>query len=246
MGSNPDSRRGAGSDLDRDAPHPELAAAGPDHGVDLPHPGAQNEQSWGDRDIAEVEVLLKEYETLRQESLNALNNRSQVTAFGLGAIGVLAAGAFNLKNEAAVLLVFNGAIPLLVIFTLTLWMDEVERARRAGRFLANTVEQKVERKFGHPVLTWEGSLQKDGSGWVYVRRINALLLAGILVGSPLLGVRVAGRAISCCLADRPPEWWLVGPWAVGLPALWFLFSRFRASRHGAKSGKSPGHGSPSA
>jgi hypothetical protein len=100
-----------------------------------------------------VEVLLKEYETLRQESLDSNNNRSQIVSFGLGTIGLLAASVLASERASAslplLLMVFSGAIPIISILVLYSWLGEVERMMRAGRFMSE-LERRINGASSYP------------------------------------------------------------------------------------------------
>jgi len=52
-------------------------------------------EGWGPGDSAELDALLAEYATLRQETMNTINNRTQILILGLAAIAALAGGSLT-------------------------------------------------------------------------------------------------------------------------------------------------------
>ena len=47
---------------------------------------------WDNKDSAELGALIAQYESLRKESLNSINNRVQILLLGLAAIGAIVGG----------------------------------------------------------------------------------------------------------------------------------------------------------
>ena len=148
-------------------------------------------------DDAEFAALLAEYESLRQESMNTVNNRIQVLVFGAAAIAALVGGALTIdKPEEHKLLVwalFSLAVPIVYVFILLVWVSEATRSHRVGSFLAGDVEAKINAKLGRLVLCWEaalwtGALPRDerrGPSSV------ALAIIGVVaVSAPVFGLAV--------------------------------------------------------
>jgi hypothetical protein len=132
------------------------------------------------------EALFKEYDTLRQETLQAAGHRVQIIAFGTGAIGVLSAGALSLnENTAGFLhLVFGFAIPLLSMLLFIIWMGEFEKTTRVARHVRK-IENRINRTFpGQQVLSWESSLTSQRIRYQYVA--VAFLFSGMALTSPVL------------------------------------------------------------
>jgi hypothetical protein len=106
--------------------------------------------------------LLEEYRTLRQESLQAIQQQTAILQFGLAGLSLLLGLAAQVKPlDAAAALLFV-ATPLLTWLILVIWQGEVGRMRRAGRFVAS-LEAVFNRELGdhgHP-LNWEQTLQRD-------------------------------------------------------------------------------------
>ena len=108
-----------------------------------------------------VSVALEEYRAHREEVLANQHGQQQSLTLGAAAIGILAAGAFNVWDDRVVAsIVFLGAVPLLAMGVLLLWAGEVLGMMRVGAYL-----ERLERELraAHPdapagILDWERSL----------------------------------------------------------------------------------------
>ena len=82
----------------------------------------QRQQQWDDSDTAELEALLAQYVSLREESMHTINNRVQIMMLGIAAIGAIVAGVLTIDNPAESKLlifgIFSIAIPLVAVFVL--------------------------------------------------------------------------------------------------------------------------------
>src|SRR5262245_4068010 len=104
-------------------------------------------------DASLLQALLAQYNTLRLESQNSINNRIIVLSYGLVALGTLAGGASAIQglseraaaNASALVfhLTFCGAIPLVAVCVLMIWLSEALRSSRVGSFLAADVEPQI-------------------------------------------------------------------------------------------------------
>jgi predicted MFS family arabinose efflux permease len=154
-----------------------------------------------------AEVLLKEYETLRQESLDSINNRSQIVSFGLGTLGILTAGVFAsdlaLKSFPLLVLVFSMGIPTISVLVLYSWLGEVERMMRAGRFMVD-LEARINAEIspGNPALTWERWLRSESTQMRYPYVVVLALFLGIAIAAPFVGLAVAA-------VPWASHWWCV-------------------------------------
>jgi hypothetical protein len=133
----------------------------------------------------------KEYETLREESLQSIGNRTQIVSFGLGTIGVLAGGMLAAQNPSPHLvgIIFGTAIPLVSVLLYVAWFAEFERMVRAGKFIQQ-LEQRINATLPSKVigLSWEKYLETARMGYAYV--IIGLLFLGIAAGAPYVGIWV--------------------------------------------------------
>lgn len=138
---------------------------------------------------AEREALFKEYDTIRQEILLSMSNRTQVISFGLGTIGVLTAGLLSAEKPSPAVLtgVFSFTLPIVSVLIYYAWFAEFERMIRAGRHLQR-LERTINATFeaDAPVLTWE--LQVEGQRLNYPYVVVAMLFLGAGLFTPLLAV----------------------------------------------------------
>ncbi len=129
-----------------------------------------------------VEVMLKEYETLRQESLNTMSNRNTILSFGLASIGAIFTGSILAYTRGAYPLMSSLAlivlIPFVSSFILVIWLGEYERIQRVGRFLVE-VEHKVNAQFSGKLLSWETYLREHRAHMRYPYNATVALLVGI-------------------------------------------------------------------
>jgi len=117
-----------------------------------------------------INPALQEYTALRAEVTTAMQTQHATLAFGSATLGLLAAGGFQLIDDPASLaLVFVGAVPLISLLIVSIWLGELARMMRAGRQL-HLIEQELKRSIPDapgPVFNWEQSLQgSDKSSWL--------------------------------------------------------------------------------
>lgn len=142
-----------------------------------------------------IEIMLKEYETLRQESLTAMGNRMSILSFGLAAIGAILAagiatytpGSYSPLSSLFLILL----VPAITNFTLFMWLGEYQRMQRAGSFLAR-LEHRINEKAKEPLLTWETELRKQRHHMRYPYNTTVLLLMIISVISLIIGIIILG------------------------------------------------------
>ena len=163
--------------------------------------GRHPNRDWDPKDEAEIAILLAQYESIRNESLQTIANRVKIMLLGLGAIGALIGGSLTIKkpdegmNVFIILAVFSIIIPLICIFILIVWAGEAIRSARAGYFLASTVEAQINQKMGRFVMTWEtalwaGKLPRDE---MWGPSMVSFLFFGIMaLAAPCFGVLLSG------------------------------------------------------
>ena len=147
-------------------------------------------------------VLLEEYRTLRQESLDAIKARTQIVNIGWGSIGALA-GAFALIGQVAerrhfALAVFCGAIPFVSVCTLLMWLGEFDRMMRASEFLVGA-EDRINQWLpaGSGNLTWEGGELREVGRQLIVPYLTVIFsFCGFVAFAPLF---------VCILLTPPPK-----------------------------------------
>ncbi len=172
---------------------------------------AANHQSGAplsERDVAELDVLLAEYDSLRQESLNTISNRIQTMVLGLTAISALMGGALATNqltaNKSILIGVFSGAVPLVSVFVILVWLSEAVRSHRVGHYLASVVEARVNAKLGRLALSWEAALwtQILPRDELFGPSMMSMGIIGVIAAiSPWCGVFLSGTNIA--LEGRP-------------------------------------------
>jgi hypothetical protein len=152
--------------------------------------------------VEQTEVLIKEYETLRRESLDSITHRTQVASFGLAAVGALFAGPFlageGTRSTELLLGVLAFGVPLVSVLVLRMWLGEFERMQRAGSYLC-WLEHRINILVGKHVLSWESWL-REGDRLLYPYFSVVALFSLIGIGAPIAGA----------LSTRASSWeWLV-------------------------------------
>jgi len=192
---------------------------------------------------SQVEVMLEEYRTLRQEVFTSMGTQQSILSFGTAALGILLAGAFNVFGEPLpAALIFLLFVPLVSHLILVLWMTEVVRMLRAGYFLAR-IERKVDELTDcTDLLSWER--------WAHARPVPEedpddirLVLRDVdrqsfqLVSAMLISIALGGIAIGNYEITRMEEGRMV--WIEVLNILAVVSSVFLAfkARQILRSGK---------
>jgi hypothetical protein len=154
---------------------------------------------WGSKDAAELQALLSQYESLRDESLQTITNRVQILLLGIAAVGALAGGSLTIDDPQTrrniIYAVFSGAIPLVCIFVLFVWAGEAMRSARVGYFLAADIEARINQKLGRFVMSWEANLwagsQKRDEMWG--PSMMAFVIVGVIaIAAPWCGIFLSG------------------------------------------------------
>lgn len=148
----------------------------------------------------EVDALFKEYDTLRQESLDSMQNRTQIVAFGLGTLAVLAGAVLSLdagdRSPHLIVAVFCIGLPVISALVLYIWLGEVERMMRAGKHIQQ-LELRINGIFNTTVLTWETRLRSTRS---LQMKYSYVVVIALFVGSALAApwVGLAAGALPIC------------------------------------------------
>jgi hypothetical protein len=172
-----------------------------------------------------IEVLLKEYETLRQEILVSMGGRNSVLSFGLATIGAVftASIATQIGESPSVFssIILAIVIPIICIFVLFMWLGEYQRMQRAGKFLAK-LEQRINKEAKKELLSWESKLRSKRKHMKYPYNTTVLLLMIISFASHLIG------AIS---SDMAPEFfWIIIVTGVIMHLIIYFYSISRISK----------------
>ena len=104
----------------------------------------------------EIEILLKEYETLRQEIVTGVSSRFTILAIWIAALGVIFSSAVALMDSHSqmVSLVFALVVPAVNSLILFLWFGEYKRVQNAGKWLYG-LESRINRAAKKTLLTLE-------------------------------------------------------------------------------------------
>jgi hypothetical protein len=138
-----------------------------------------------------VEIMLKEYEMIRQEVLASMANRTSILSFGLATIGAIftaSIATYTVSTYAllsSLMLIF--AVPAINSFILYMWMGEYKRMQRAGHFLFE-LEERVNKEVRGEVLSWEHHLRSKHLHMNYPYYMTVALLVVISVISLSLGL----------------------------------------------------------
>src|SRR4051812_32693025 len=91
------------------------------------------------------ELAIEEYKTLREESLQAQRQHHSALQLGFSGLAVLVGLSVALRDRTVAAVVLLAAVPLLVVATVLIWLNELRRMVRAGAFL---VEVEVTQRNG--------------------------------------------------------------------------------------------------
>ncbi|MGE5400765.1 MAG: hypothetical protein ACM3S2_10195 [Ignavibacteriales bacterium] len=165
---------------------------------------------------AKIDALFHEYETIRQESLDSIKNRSQILSFGLASIaGLLTVGGVVIDKlpdyEFPLVAIFYFGIPVISTLCLLIWLGEVHRMMRAG-FHVKEIENRINKLLGDNILTWENNLrnriksEKRQMKYPYVAVIA--LFIGFVAVSPIIGLLITYKSLFSKFYILP-DWKLV-------------------------------------
>jgi|CXWL01.1.fsa_nt_gi hypothetical protein len=150
-----------------------------------------------------ADILLKEYETLRQEILVAMSSRNSVLSFGLATIGAIFTASLATQTGATPSLlsslILELGVPAISIFVLFMWLGEYQRMQRAGKFLVG-IEKRINDIASKELLTWETSLRAKRGHMKYPYNTTVLLLALISALSQIIGFVTMGISSSALLS----------------------------------------------
>lgn len=186
------------------------------------------------------EVLLEEYRTLRQESLDTMGDRLTVVNFTFAALSVVIGAMIASESVSPVLLALFGivVVPQGAKAGLFIWLGEYQRSQRAGRHI-----QRLEERINDLVganrgegLTWESGLVSRSIHMSTPYIATVIFTVGMGWAGALLGVWYAGVALGENLAGGTLVLAIAGlVAAIGLwetVALRRFLTEWRAARRG--------------
>ncbi len=140
---------------------------------------------------------MAEYNAHRQEILATTAAQHSTLALGIAAIGVLAAGAFNVWEDDPFVatVVFLGAVPLLTTTILVIWMSQILGMLDIGHYLLQ-LEASIANVVDQPntgLLTWEKRISRQSAlawppnyAWHYLAVVGLfglLTISAIVLGA---------------------------------------------------------------
>lgn len=108
------------------------------------------------------DIVMEEYNSLRNESAEALRQQQSIINYGLTAIGVLIAFSANLwGKEKIVESIYVLFIPFMCNVIILIWNGEIRRMSRAGQYIKE-LETKINNEFPNDksALGWESYLRQ--------------------------------------------------------------------------------------
>ncbi len=161
----------------------------------------------GDPGRARLDVMLAEYNSLRQESLNAINNRITIMNFTFGALSIVLAGL--LATRLPTLLAGGTAllfVPQVAKAALLIWLGEYNRSQRAGRRLQD-LESSINVLVGEGAIGWETELAKRSSAQSHMS-YPYLATVSLVIGAGYAGTMI-GFYLLVAAAHRLDTAWIV-------------------------------------
>jgi hypothetical protein len=157
-----------------------------------------------------LQALLAEYDSLRHESLTSISNRIIVANFTFVALALILAALLTRTRPSAIVgIVSLLFVPQVAKTGLLIWLGEYDRSQRVGNWLKG-VEQRINHVLGQEVMTWEGSLQHQGTHMGYPYLATVLLLLGAGWASSLVGLFMIHQAITYPAVHRYLSWITAG------------------------------------
>jgi hypothetical protein len=113
-----------------------------------------------------VTVALEEYNSMRTESLQSMKNQLSSLQVGTASIGVLIAAGFSTWDKGLFfsVIIFLLFVPAVCYISLVIWIGEVVRMMRAGKYIA---ELEIKINSAYPAtekpLNWENWLRTQSN-----------------------------------------------------------------------------------
>jgi hypothetical protein len=150
----------------------------------------------------ELDLVKQEYQQVRQEIVQAMNNGNQIMTFGLATMGVILYGLADSKNTALSYWILSLFLPMLAFLVLFMWFSEQLRLARASYFLTGC-EKKIAVITGvKGLMEWECWLRDSAKSATGSNRhfpgaeYSAIAIFVLLIiGSQVIGFFV-GAAVS--------------------------------------------------
>lgn len=176
-----------------------------------------------------VTVMLEEYKSVRQESLEALNQIHTIVQYGLASIGLsVGLGLVTLQRDVtAAAVVLMGLVPTLIIFGMVMTGVSVHRVLQTRIYL-RALEAEIADRLPRGDLRvphWERS--RAARSETAVNAYPFAILASIGVAT-ILGPVLGGALL---YSHGRVEWFVVGEW---LDCIGILYFAYRCRRRYSK------------
>lgn len=156
-----------------------------------------------------ISIAMEEYKTLRTESLESMKGQQATLKVGTATVGVLAASAFSLWDKTLLPdFIFMVFLPVICYLILVIWIGEVQRMMRAGKFIS-TIEKKINDNFilkDNNVLSWENWLRiESAKGNTNQMKLNYFAILALFLFVSLISIGIGDYRIFY----KIPFWWLL-------------------------------------
>ena len=132
-------------------------------------------------DKERLNVLLEEYKTLRQESLNTITSRVSIMGFSFATLAVIGSVTVTAKVPDLVAATTLGfVVPYLAKSVTHVWLGEYSRSQRAGDFIAD-LERRINALASPEKLSWESHIRTESKklDFTYKDAIRLFLMLGM-------------------------------------------------------------------
>jgi len=141
----------------------------------------------------EFEARMAEYNSLRQESLQAISNRVQIMNFTFTSLTIILASLMAADIPVTLVLIVSLLfVPIACKVSALVWLGEYNRSQRAGSGIRQREALINELIRNVPALSWETDLYSKGThmGYPYAASLAFMLSTGIF-GEALGGYSAA-------------------------------------------------------
>lgn len=146
----------------------------------------------------EIDALLSQYESLRDEKTNLKSQEFRVLPATIGAIILLITYAFFREGGVSLLVVLPIIVGTIGIYVIVI---EMWASRIAEHLIRIQKELPMDNR-----LSWEYRVETEYTGWAGFERSSVLtggLLAGFYIGSLVIGLNVAANSTSEIVQQLP-------------------------------------------
>lgn len=146
-----------------------------------------------DEKKVQIDILLTEYEMIRQESIVAQKHQIILVSIYISAIGFFLANIlnsfFNTPSDSVLVLILVYFIPIISLFIGTIWLDQVYRQFLYGVYIYG-IEKKISEILDMELsLNWETWLhEKRASLLTDPRFLYYIIFTFVYIGIPVVSI----------------------------------------------------------